>query len=300
MFQPVTHENRFAAMDAVEAVTAGKSGSGVTREVLASIEMLLQRGTTTTDAVNATATAFQEQWFDKYKGGNASMMMAAAVAAARMARTSNGDETRTIEDEAQASGSFHQLGAERQEQIASAINSGVLLSARERQEISEHYDAALKRGPIGGEHGPDGHEDTRRSIEAARMQLGIGHAEWRAPGERGAVSFLLHVQAPAMLAAVGAEYRCDPSNEPFVAETADRIRREGIGHPAEIHGVRHNLQLARQMSEWLAPTLSEAALSASSPTGPIARLANRIEQDGVNRNRNMAIEKTLRAEALTR
>lgn len=290
MFQPVTQESRFAAMDAVEAVAAGKMRDGVPREVHASIEMLLERGTTTTEAVNATATAFQERWFDKYKGGNASMMMAAAVAAARMART-NDTGTPTVEDEAQAAGSFHHLGIERQERIASAINSGILLSARERHEISERYDAALRRGPVGGEHGPDGHEGTRRSIDAARMQLGIGHAEWRGPGDRGAVSFLLHVQAPAMLAAMGADYRCDPSNEQFVTETAERYRREGIGHPATIHGVRHNIALMRQMSGWLAPTLSDEAMSASSPTGPIATLADRIEEQAMTRGRMAALQR---------
>lgn len=299
MFRPIDQENRFAAMDAVEAVANGRPATTVPRETGAAIGMLLERGASQTEAIAATSISLQEKWAAKYRGANAAMMMAGVVAATRHALAGDDLEPRTPNDEAQASGAFHLMDAERQERIASAINQGVMMSARERLDVAERYETALK-ADAAPTSTVDQHEATRRSIDAARAELSIGPREWHGAGDRGGVSFLLHVQAPAMLAAVGAEYRCDPSNEQYVVQEAERMRQIGLGAPATVHGVQHNMHLAREMTGWLAPTLSDAAISATAIDGPLAGLASQIERQTAMRGQNQAVNHALAAGAIAR
>lgn len=276
MFQPIDHSNRLAAMDIVEGVVAG-GRPGDRPEMAAAVSMLMARGSDQAEAVAATATALQEDWPGKYGGANTALMMAGAVAASRTGYEATG-EARTPDDDALAAGRFHQLSPERQERVASGINMGTLISARDRVDVAERYDQALAQAPSRG-GGGDGHEEVRRAIDMARHELAIGPSEWHGPGDRGAVSFLLHVQAPALLRVAGADDRGDPVNAPYIQMEAERIASQGLGAASTVHGVRHNLDLMRQMSGWLAPTLSAVALSASAENGPISQLAERIDSE---------------------
>ena len=275
-FREIGRANREAALDMVEDAAAGRAFPPETPPKVAAVVRALMAAPRRDPGavIAATATALEERWADSYQPSDVAIRMASLVAVQReaVARTSFDGGADVA---ARAGGRFAEMSTEGQEALASDINRGVILSAREGAAIAEDAAAATRmERTFRRDVARDPHETTRRELDRARQQMGIAHDEWREAGERGRVSMLLHVQVPAMMAIAGTEYRSDPSNAEAIAAEARRLKEGGAPAIDGAHGIRANLRLAGQLANWIAPMLDPDVRAMVRSGGAIDELAD--------------------------